>query len=64
MDGPSSGLPAWAEGIQPTEAQVAPVRDNFAVLLVEVEEIDWYWLSNDGHRRALLRRDGGNWLTP
>jgi len=63
-EGPSSGLPKWAEGIQPTEEQVAPVRGNFAVLLVAVEEIDWYWLSNDGHRRALVRQDGGRWLTP
>ena len=63
-EGPTSGLPDWAEGIQPTEKQLAPVRDNFAVLLVQVEEIDWYWLSNDGHRRALVRREGGHWLTP
>ncbi|MDG6078609.1 flavin-binding protein [Erythrobacter litoralis] len=63
-DGPNSGLPNWAEGEQPTEEQLAPVRANFAVLLVKVEEIDWYWLSNDGHRRALVRRDGGRWLTP
>ena len=61
---PSSGLPDWAEGIKPTEEQLAPVRDHFAVLLVEVAEVDWYALSHDGHRRALLRPSSGHWLTP
>lgn len=61
---PSSGLPSWAEGIKPSEEQLAPARPNFAVLLVDVAEIDWYSLSHDGHRRALLRPDAGEWLTP
>lgn len=61
---PSSGLPDWAEGIQPTDEQLAPVREHFAVLLIEVEEADWYWLSNDGHRRALIGRDKATWITP
>lgn len=61
---PSSGLPAWAEGIQPSEEQLAPARANFAVLVFTADEIDWYWLSNTGHRRAAVKRDGGRWLTP
>jgi len=64
---PSSGLPEWAEGQQPTEEQLAPARANFAVLLVEIDEVDWYRLAHTGHRRALFRREDGwtgQWLTP
>lgn len=69
-DAPTSGLPEWAEGIQPTEDQIAPGRTNFAVLLVQVREYDWLYLSNDGHRRARLTVDGAGgasemqWLVP
>lgn len=64
---PTSGLPEWAEGIQPTDDQVAPARENFAILLIEVEEIDWLYLANDGHRRAILGvGEGGEarWVVP
>ena len=63
-DEPTSGLPDWIEGEQPTEEQVAPVRDHFAVLLVELAEVDWFSLSNDGHRRAVVTRDSGRWIAP
>ncbi|QZD91232.1 flavin-binding protein [Qipengyuania aurantiaca] len=63
-DEPSSGLPDWIEGQRPTEEQLEPARINFAVLIVEIEEADWYYLSNSGHRRALIDRDGGRWITP
>lgn len=64
---PSSGLPGWIEGRQPDEDQLVPARANFAMLVVELEELDWYRLAHTGHRRALFRRaDGwrGEWLTP
>lgn len=61
---PSSGLPDWIEGQRPTEEQLQPARGNFAVLVIEIEEADWYYLSNGGHRRALIDRDGGRWITP
>ena len=32
----TSGLPDWAEGIQPTDEQVAPGRENFAILMIEL----------------------------
>ncbi len=65
VDAPASGLPAAIEGRKPTDAQVAVVRGNFAILIMSMEEIDWYKLAHDGHRRALIRKDGtGNWLTP
>ncbi len=66
---PTSGLPGWAEGIQPTEDQVAPARANFAVFWVTVERYDWLYLSNEGHRRArvTLGAEGETlleWLVP
>ena len=61
---PTSGLPDWAEGIQPSEEQVAPARDHFAILLVRLHEIDWFSLSNDGHRRALFVDGEGRWIAP
>ncbi|RGP40158.1 3-hydroxyisobutyrate dehydrogenase [Altererythrobacter insulae] len=64
----SSGLPDWAEGIQPTDEQVEPARENFAILLVELKELDWFYLANSGHIRAQFSRDGyewhGRWVTP
>ena len=63
-DAPTSGLPDWAEGIQPSEAQVAPAREHFAILLVDLHEIDWFSLSNDGHRRALFVNGEGRWIAP
>ncbi|MGB7373203.1 pyridoxamine 5'-phosphate oxidase family protein [Pontixanthobacter sp.] len=48
----TSGLPDWAEGINPTDAQVADARQNFALLYVTVTEFDWLYLANTGHRRA------------
>ncbi len=63
-EAPTSGLPEWAEGINPTEHQIAPARANFAVLLVEVAEYDWLFLSNDGHRRAKFAAGEGTWAVP
>lgn len=67
-DSPVSGLPDWVEGITPTEAQVAPGRENFAVLLVQVAAFDWLYLANTGHRRARFEFSSekmiGNWLVP
>lgn len=67
LPGPASGLPEWIEGQQPTEAQIAPARPNFAVLWVAVTAIDWLHLANSGHRRAVFRSgDGwaGEWVAP
>lgn len=65
---PVSGLPDWVEGVTPTEAQVAPGRENFAVLLVQVQAFDWLYLANTGHRRAMFEfSDDGTrsrWLVP
>lgn len=61
---PSSGLPDWAEGVEPSEAELAVARPNFAILLIEVEQADWYWLSHEGHRRALVGPEEARWVTP
>jgi len=65
---PTSGLPQWAEGIQPSDEQVAPARENFAVLLVEPHSLDWFHLAHSGHIRAQFDRVGdgweGRWVAP
>ena len=61
---PSSGLPEWVEGERPTEDQLAPARENFAVLMVTLQSVDWYHLSSEGHRRAVFEHGEGRWLTP
>ena len=67
LPAPASGLPAWAEGQQPTAEQIVPARPHFAVLWVQVTAIDWLHLANSGHRRAVFRAaDGwqGEWRAP
>jgi len=67
LPGPSSGLPAWIEGQQPTAEQIGPARANFATLWVDVTAIDWLHLANSGHRRAVFRADdgwAGEWVAP
>lgn len=65
----TSGLPQWVEGIQPSDVQVAPARENFAVLLVRLERLDWLHLANSGHRRAVFTAGDdnsweGQWVLP
>ena len=67
-DAPTSGLPEWAEGINPSDAQIMPARANFAILLIELEQLDWFYLANSGHIRAQFARAGieweGRWVAP
>lgn len=63
-DEPTSGLPSQFEGKEPDDAELVGARAHFALLLVEVEEADWFSLAHTGHRRALLTRTGGRWITP
>lgn len=63
-DGPDSGLPSELEGVEPDDAQLVPARSNFAVLLVEIREADWFCLAHSGHRRAIVNRHEGRWVTP
>ncbi|MGB7406800.1 MAG: pyridoxamine 5'-phosphate oxidase family protein [Pacificimonas sp.] len=58
----ASGLPADIEGQQPDDADLIPARENFAIILIDIESMDWLYLANDGHRRAQFTRDDdGAW---
>jgi len=61
---PTSGLPLEMEGVQPTDEQVVPARENFAVLLIEVTAFDWLYLANSGHMRAQFDGDTARWVAP
>ena len=61
---PTSGLPPEFEGVEPTDEDVAPARENFALLLVRIEEADWFSLAHTGHRRALFIGEEGRWISP
>lgn len=68
-DVPTSGLPSEFEGHEPTDEQLVPARDNFAVLLVELEELDWLYLAHTGHVRAQFAKVAsgeweGRWVSP
>jgi general stress protein 26 len=67
-DVPTSGLPSEFEGAEPDEAQLIPARANFAVLLIDVAEMDWLYLAHTGHQRAQFTRAGeaweGRWVAP
>jgi pyridoxamine 5'-phosphate oxidase len=67
---PISGLPAFIEGREPTDEEIAPARKNFALLHVEFDKVEWLYLANSGHRRARWRWNEskadweGCWLIP
>lgn len=61
---PTSGLPQQFEGVEPSEAELASARPNFAILLVTITSFDWFHLAQTGHRRAVFDADGARWLTP
>ena len=61
-EAPTSGLPAELEGVEPTDEQLVLARDNFAVLLITLRELDWLYLAHTGHVRAQFARgEGGEW---
>ena len=63
----SSGLPEAIEGQKPDEADLVPARANFALVVVQIAEIDWLHLAQSGHRRARFCADdgwAGQWLLP
>lgn len=67
-DLPTSGLPPDVEGLEPELARTAPGIAHFALLIVDLDQIDWLYLANAGHRRARFTRQGsdwhGQWLVP
>ena len=64
----STGLPAHPQGGSPTEDEVAPGRENLAVLRTVIESLDWLRLGDTGNVRArfLWNRDAVemDWLSP
>jgi 3-hydroxyisobutyrate dehydrogenase len=64
----TSGLPAQFEGVEPDDAQLLAARENFAVLLIELAELDWFYLAQSGHSRAQFSRSEqgwkGRWVAP
>ena len=65
-DSASSGLPPAFEGCEPTDAELIPARQHFAVLLVDLIQLDWFHLAHDGHCRAQfdLVEGTAQWVTP
>ncbi|MEL7446934.1 MAG: pyridoxamine 5'-phosphate oxidase family protein [Pseudomonadota bacterium] len=67
-DEPSSGLPSEFEGVEPTDEQLIPARENFAVLRISLTSLDWLYLAHTGHVRAQFERSDtgweGRWVTP
>lgn len=62
----SSGLPPQFEGTEPSDEELIPAREHFAVLLVELTRLDWFHLAHDGHCRAQfdLAQGTARWVTP
>lgn len=62
VDAATSGLPEAVEGVRPDAEMLLPARENFALLMVELQALDWLYLAHDGHRRARFSRgDGEEW---
>ena len=65
---PTSGLPASVQGEKPSDEQLKPARSNFAIVQAEIDQIDFYYLAHQGHRRARFAWNGerwdGTWLVP
>lgn len=68
VDAAMSGIPIDLQNRTPTEAETLPARENFAVLLVEADELEWLLLTSCGNKRARFTRAdaawAGQWITP
>ncbi len=56
---PGDALPAASPG----SSEIAGAH-HLAVLTAQAQEMDWLELAHSGHRRALMRADGWDWLVP
>lgn len=54
----TTGLPDELATREPTDAESAPGRANFAVIRSTIDSIDWLELAFTGHRRASFRWEG------
>lgn len=64
----SSGLSDFLTSRDPTEEESKPGKINFAVITTKVESMEWLWLNNEGHRRAIFEYENtdykAQWLIP
>lgn len=55
-------LPSDHDGIEATRTSVAGGREFFAVLRVEISQLEWLYLHTQGQRRALFEWQEEHWL--
>jgi len=69
---PTSGFPSKFESEAPSSEEAKKGLENFTVIRIFIDEIEWLFLASQGHRRALFKinRDNSNlsieskWLVP
>ena len=61
VEAPISGLPEHLLARAPTAEESGPGRENFAILQIEASEMEWLLLTSCGNKRALFRRNEGQW---
>ena len=59
-----SAAPSSKDGTQPTNPSNPTSQHHLAIIEAQVQEIDWLELARSGHRRARLRADTWDLLTP
>jgi pyridoxamine 5'-phosphate oxidase len=60
---PTAGLPADLTMLRPPLERTTPGRAAFAVVVVQVQSLDWLYLAAQGQRRAGFSRDGQRWMS-
>ncbi|MEN3971471.1 pyridoxamine 5'-phosphate oxidase family protein [Sphingomicrobium sp. XHP0235] len=62
-DAPFANLPDDVRDEEPSDERLdAEARENFCVLLIRIDEVDWLYLAHDGHRRARWGGASAQWL--
>jgi len=65
---PEDGMPEHLKGIEPTKEESEKGYLNFCVINNQIYEIEWLFLSSDGHKRLLINIDKNQknyqWLIP
>jgi len=65
-DHPTSGLPEYIEQENFTIEESEIGYQNFGIVSIQVQNIDWLWLHHAGHRRAYFDYETGSfsWMIP
>lgn len=67
---PITALPGDLSSRRPEAAESEAGRENFALVVIEIDRLDWLHLAADGHRRAQFSWDSvalqwhGRWVAP